>query len=350
VRNEDNSKLLVTTWADPRYRLVKEEPKLNRSRAVLGAAMVMVCAGVTAFTTTGIAQAKPKKDPPRVEVTFATAEPYFVLDNTLPIQVLAIVRVKNAATCWVTLVKPANALAPGGLPPQRACPNKGSDAQYLGYFDLTQNVGKYPRIIEFMAHASGPGGTDQGPFDVVQRGTLAVKLPVGPQGPPGPAGPQGPPGPAGPPGANGGQGPAGPPGPPGSSVTTPTTVAPTTTTGVGATSTSTSTTTVPSTTSTTVAPTTSTTGSGTTTTVPSTTSTTVASTTTTGASGTTTTTMAPTTTTTISGGTTTTQPTTTTTVAPTTTTTYPTTTTTTKPSKPPYWPGWGWSWCRPHLW
>jgi hypothetical protein len=321
---------------------------LNRSRAVLGAAMVMVCAGATAFTTTGVAQAKPKKDPPRVEVTFATAEPYFVLDNTLPIQVLAIVRVKNAATCWVTLVKPANALAPGGLPPQRACPNKGSDAQYLGYFDLTQNVGKYPRIIEFMAHASGPGGTDQGPFDVVQRGTLAVKLPVGPQGPPGPAGPQGPPGPAGPPGANGGQGPAGPPGPPGSSVTTPTTVAPTTTTGVGATSTTS--TTVPTTTSTTVAPTTSTTGSGTTTTVPSTTSTTVASTTTTGASGTTTTTMAPTTTTTISGGTTTTQPTTTTTVAPTTTTTYPTTTTTTKPGKPPYWPGWGWSWCRPHLW
>jgi hypothetical protein len=308
---------------------------LNRIRAVLATAMVLACGGATVFATTATAQPKPKK----TQVTFAIALPYFVLDNTLPIQVLAVVKVRNATECWVTLVKPANALVPGGLPPKRACPNKGTGAQYLGYFDLTQNTGKNPRVIEFMAHASGPGGTDEGPFDAVQRGTLAVKLPTGPQGPPGPAGPQGPPGPAGPPGANGGQGPAGPPGPPG---TTPTTVAPTTTTtAVGTTST-----TVAPTTSTTVAPTTSTTGSGTTTTVPSTTSTTVAPTTTTTASGTTTTTVAPTTTTT-SGGTTTTLPTTTTTVAPTTTTTYPTTTTTTKPTKPVY--PW-WSWCRPHLW
>lgn len=332
---------------------------MNRFRTVLGTAMVLAVAGATVFTTTAGAQAKPKKDPPRVEVTFAIAIPYFVLDNTLPIQVLAVVKVKNAATCWVTLVKPANALVKGGLPPKRVCTNKGTNDQYLGYLDLTKNTGKNPRVIEFMAHATGPGGTDTGPFYAVQRGTIVVKLPVGPAGP---AGPPGPAGPAGPPGGNGGQGPAGPQGPPGPAggATTTTTLTGTSTTVAP---TTTSTTVPPS--STTVAPTTSTTASGSTTTAPSTTSTTVAPTTTTTASGTTTTTSGgttttrPTTTTTVAPTTTTSHPTTTTTVAPTTTTTKPyptttttmtvppTTTTTTKPAKPPY-PWWGWCW--KYLW
>ena len=35
------------------------------------------------------------KPPPKVEVTFAISLPYFVLDNTLPIQTLSVVRVRN---------------------------------------------------------------------------------------------------------------------------------------------------------------------------------------------------------------------------------------------------------------
>jgi hypothetical protein len=266
---------------------------MYRKRALL-AVLALATAGAMTLTTTAASATKAphhvtkavtkKKDPPRVEITFAISLPYFVLDPLLPIQTLSVVRTRNATDCWVTLVKPAAALAPGGLPPHHNCTNKGPSGQYLGYVDLTVNTSKNPRVIEFMAHATGPGGTDTGIFYAVQRGTVPVSLPAGP---PGPAGPQGPPGPAGP---------AGPAGPPGSSIIIPpTTVAPTT--------------------STTVASTTSTTASGTTTTAPSTTSTTVA----------------PTTTTTVSGGTTTTRPTTTTTVAPTTTTTHPSTTTTTKP-------------------